>query len=221
MYAKIIISGTIEVLTGLHIGGSSDFSAIGAIDSPVVRDSLTKLPMIPGSTLKGKMRYLLAKVINPANLNPNNDHQKILRLFGSSASGADKQIIRAKLKFNDCLLSNYDELYKKRVSPTEVKYENTISRETSKATPRQIERVVRGSQFDFEIFYDLTATNELLTDFENIKKAFDLLAYDYLGGHGTRGSGRIQFNNLSARVAIGECCQIDVLNQILGASYDQ
>ena len=36
MYAKIQISGTIEVVTGMHIGGSDAFAAIGAIDSPVI-----------------------------------------------------------------------------------------------------------------------------------------------------------------------------------------
>ena len=65
MFAKIEISGKLEVVTGLHIGGYSAFSAIGAVDSPVVRDSRTNMPMIPGSSLKGKMRTLLAKRYNP------------------------------------------------------------------------------------------------------------------------------------------------------------
>lgn len=60
-YTKIKITGTIEIKTGMHIGGDDSFSAIGAIDSPVVRDPLTRLPIIPGSTLKGKMRSLLAR----------------------------------------------------------------------------------------------------------------------------------------------------------------
>ena len=33
-----MISGNIEVLTGMHIGGGNEFSAIGAIDSPVIKD---------------------------------------------------------------------------------------------------------------------------------------------------------------------------------------
>lgn len=37
-YTKIKITGTIEVKTGLHIGGDDSFSAIGSVDSPVVRD---------------------------------------------------------------------------------------------------------------------------------------------------------------------------------------
>ena len=61
MFAKIEITGTIEVVSGLHIGTSNAFSAIGAIDSYVIRDVYNNYPMIPGSSLKGKMRSLLAK----------------------------------------------------------------------------------------------------------------------------------------------------------------
>lgn len=61
MYAKIQITGTIEVKTGMHIGGSSAYAAIGAVDSTVIKDVRTGLPMIPGSSLKGKMRTLLAR----------------------------------------------------------------------------------------------------------------------------------------------------------------
>ena len=62
MYAKIRINGDILVKTGMHIGGSSAFAAIGAVDSPIVRDVRSNLPLLPGSSLKGKMRSLLAKV---------------------------------------------------------------------------------------------------------------------------------------------------------------
>ena len=55
MYAKIEIKGILEVKTGLHIGGSSAFAAIGAVDSPVIRDVITNQPIIPASSLKGKL----------------------------------------------------------------------------------------------------------------------------------------------------------------------
>ena len=53
MYGKILIRCDLIVCTGMHIGGSSAFSAIGAVDSPVVRDPYTGLPIVPGSSLKG------------------------------------------------------------------------------------------------------------------------------------------------------------------------
>ncbi|RLC81569.1 MAG: type III-A CRISPR-associated RAMP protein Csm3 [Chloroflexi bacterium] len=56
---KYIISGKIYCKTGLHIGGTAEGFEIGGIDNPVIRDPLTDLPYIPGSSLKGKLRSLL------------------------------------------------------------------------------------------------------------------------------------------------------------------
>ena len=85
-YTKILIKGVIEVKSGLHIGGDDSFSAIGAIDSPVARDPLTREPIIPGSSLKGKMRSLLAREMGsvpaPETKGFENDCSEILRLFG-------------------------------------------------------------------------------------------------------------------------------------------
>ena len=85
MYTKIQIKGKIEVLTGMHIGGSSAFAAIGAVDSPVIKDVLSGCPMIPGSSLKGKMRTLLAKEYNESVADkPDQDCERIKRVFGSA-----------------------------------------------------------------------------------------------------------------------------------------
>lgn len=80
MYNKIKISGKIKVVTGMHIGGSSAFSAIGAVDSPVIRDKQSDLPMIPGTTLKGKLRTLMAKGFSDsvsAMIRKHDDDQKL------------------------------------------------------------------------------------------------------------------------------------------------
>ncbi len=54
MYGKILIRCDLEVRTGMHIGGSSAFSAIGAVDSPVVRDPYTGYPIVPGPEVATK-----------------------------------------------------------------------------------------------------------------------------------------------------------------------
>ena len=46
---KFLIEAVITLVTGLHIGTSSDFTPIGAVESPFVRDHFTKVPIIPGS----------------------------------------------------------------------------------------------------------------------------------------------------------------------------
>lgn len=203
-FTKIMIKGVIEVKTGLHIGGDDSFSAIGAIDSPVIRDPKTKLPIIPGSSIKGKMRSLLAREMGSVPEKGvsgfNNDCDEIKRLFGSPATKDAKEPSLTRLQFSDCFLMNKEAL----PQVFESKFENTIDRLTAVANPRQIERVVRGAEFGFELIYNVDKPEELQEDFENIKKAIELLENDYLGGGGTRGNGRIAFKDLEAHAVTGD-----------------
>lgn len=205
-YAKIKITGTIELKTGLHIGGDDSFSAIGAIDSPVVRDPLTKEPVIPGSSLKGKMRSLLAREkgsVPAAGVKGfENDCSEITRLFGSSSKTSNASgdgIQMSRLQFSDCFLKNKDDL----PQLFETKFENTIDRLTSVANPRQIERVIRGAEFAVEIIYNVEDESQLEEDFGNINTAFALLQNDYLGGGGTRGNGRVVLKDFKAVAVTG------------------
>ncbi|WP_339001181.1 type III-A CRISPR-associated RAMP protein Csm3 [Fusobacterium animalis] len=199
---KLLIKGTIKLITGLHIGTSGDFSAIGAVDTIVIRDSVTNKPMIPGSSLKGKMRYLLARTKYNSSLETKEikeEDECIKRLFGSS-----NPIIISRLQFQDVLLSDksieefkeveFDLLY------TEIKYENTINRATGIANPRQLERVPAGSEFDFKIVYSIEKIEDFEEDMKNILLMMDVLEDDYLGGHGTRGYGRVKFKDFSLEV---------------------
>ena len=199
MYSKIIINGELEIVTGLHIGTGGEFSAIGAVDSPVIRDKITNLPMIPGSTLKGKMRSLLARRFNTAKAKtPDDDAPEIVALFG----GMKKQ---SRLIFSDMYLINYDEIKKSGLNdPTEIKYENTINRLTSIANPRQIERVIRQSKFGVEIIYTADDDADIESDIKLLAEGMKLLQYDYIGGHGSRGYGKVKFNDLNAQIVIGD-----------------
>ena len=112
MYSKLKISAVLTVLTGLHIGAGGGFSAIGAIDSPVIRDPYSGYPMIPGSSLKGKMRTLLAKSALPQGVyllkGCEYDTEEISRLFGT-AMGKDGNPHVARLQFSDSFLQNADD----------------------------------------------------------------------------------------------------------------
>ena len=203
MFAKIEITGTIEVVTGMHIGGSSAFSAIGAVDSPVIKDMRTGYPIIPGSSLKGKMRSLLAKRYNTVfATTPDDDAECLTSLFGSAKKG---NVRTGRLLFSDMLLGNWEELKKQGLtSKTEIKFENTIKRTTAVANPRQIERVIRGSEFPLYLVYEAVDEETLKKDFEILREGFRLLEYDYLGGSGSRGYGKIKIKNLYAEAVIGE-----------------
>ena len=152
MYSKIRITGVLETKTGMHIGGSSAFSAIGAVDSPVIKDVRNGKPMVPGSSLKGKIRTLLAKKYNEAVVNPDNDAECIRRVFGSAKKDKDNKVHASKIIVSDMFLMNEDEIRNRGIeSFTEVKFENSINRATAVANPRQIERAIKGLQFGIDM----------------------------------------------------------------------
>ena len=195
---KILIQGDLTIKTGMHIGGGSDYAPIGAVDSPFIRDSLTQEPIIPGSSLKGKIRNLLARYRSKKNIvnSIDEDDDVIKRLFGSTRP----QTI-SRLQFQDLFISEETKLLFESIDTDtymgEVKFENTINRVTSVAMPRQIERVPAGTKFAFKLVYTLIDKDEAEEDLGILRKGLELLQLDYLGGHGTRGYGRISIDNVT------------------------
>lgn len=205
MFAKLKIECTLKVITGLHIGDNSGYSPIGALDNPVVKDPLTGYPMIPGSSLKGKMRTLLVKA-KTQTVGPLNECKKdpaiIQRVFGSPGENNEK-VIPAQLQFTDAFVSNADEMLQLG-GLTEVKSENTINRATSVANPRSMERIVRGTCFKVVWFYTLNKAEELEEDLQLLAEGCKLLSVDYLGGSGTRGYGRVGFDHFEITAVHGD-----------------
>ena len=217
MYGKIQISGKIKVMTGMHIGGSTAFAAIGAVDSTVVRDPRTNHPMIPGSSFKGKLRSLLAKAYNETLARtPDDDDIRLVRLFGTAKKG---EVRCSRLLVADMLLDqeSVESVRRQGVSLTEVKFENTINRLTAVANPRQIERVVRGVEFNLDMIYEASIAEEIEEDFQTLAYGLRLLQYDYLGGHGSRGYGKVKFCDVVADAVVGdiEDSYVEKVNDIL------
>ena len=229
--ANIFLRGKIECITGLHIGGSKDKFEIGGVDNPVHRDPLSRVPYIPGSSLKGKLRMLLEYHLGVVDSNGKpSDDLTIINLFGigagsrsdggaenevsdvgeqqegeeegnraseenSNQSGPVRLIIRdswpdattqEKWKFLDSEL-----LY------MEYKPENTVDRITSDANPRTMERIVKGSYFDFEMILGVYSIDDAMDDYQeslkNLRSAMMQLEHSTLGGSGSRGYGKIKF----------------------------
>ena len=203
MYGKLEISGVIESLTGLHIGGGSQFAAIGAVDSVVIKDIQNDLPMIPGSSLKGKLRSLLSKQLSDGKLpkEHNQDDDRIKRLFGHAESKNPKT---SRIYFSDIFMSeeSREELENSDMDATEIKFENTITRSTGVANPRQIERAIKGISYDMSLIYNIENESEIEEDFKLLKMAFKLLQYDYLGANGSRGYGRVDIKDLDVKALI-------------------
>lgn len=209
---KIIIKAELKLLTGMHIGKSNDFAPIGAVDSVIITDPLTKQPIIPGSTLKGKLRTMLAKLETegPVLKNHNQDNEIIKRLFGASKP----EIVESRLQFYDIFLNNAEELKNKETDLlyTEIKFENTINRTTAVANPRQLERVPAGAKFAFKLVYNCEDEEDLQEDIENLAKALKMIQLDYIGGSGTRGYGKITFADFKVECAELTDKKIDISN---------
>ena len=223
LLGKIIFKGVIKTKTGLHIGASKEILEIGGVGSPVIREPITKEPYIPGSSIKGKLRSLLERwvakkkksedpssffnrpvkgreiFIHACDTKESAAECEICRLFGSTAGSDEKKgsNFPSRLRIRDAYFALYTKNKFKTAETdylyTEVKYENALDRVTAASNPRQIERVPPGSDFVFEIVYDVEDVNHLKEDLENLLFAISALEDDYIGGHGSRGYGKVKF----------------------------
>ncbi|RMF63418.1 MAG: type III-A CRISPR-associated RAMP protein Csm3, partial [Cyanobacteria bacterium J069] len=64
LLGKLRLTSTLIVETGLHIGGGGETLDIGGLDKSVIRDPITQQPYLPGSSIKGKLRSTLERLLN-------------------------------------------------------------------------------------------------------------------------------------------------------------
>lgn len=188
-----LITGKIKVVTGLHIGAGETEMHIGGTDNPVIKTANSE-PYIPGSSLKGKMRSLLRLYTGGDDSN-----ELVAKLFGISAddkTNKAENIGTARLSFWDCFLNGEwkKQMDDRQMLPTEVKMENTIDRIKGTAlNPRNTERVLPSAEFDFKLTVKTYDGEDVLPVVLGVMK---LLEMDALGGSGSRGYGKIKFEDL-------------------------
>lgn len=203
------ISGTIHLLTGLHIGAGKDSIEIGGLDLPIMKNPITKAPYIPGSSIKGKMRSLLEThlMFKGAANKPDVTNGKpcscckcdICTIFGAHTSGEKKEALGpTRILVRDAMLTEeFMQKHEDAALPMEIKYENIIHRVKGTAEhPRPVERVPAGVEFDFDIALKCFDDDDEETFITTIKKGLKLVELDALGGHSSRGSGQVKFLNL-------------------------
>ena len=211
------ITGTISVLTGLHIGAGKDSLEIGGLDQPIIKNPLTSEPYIPGSSIKGKMRSLL-EISKYMGQNPETRDFVLGKkdrngrglpcgcakkgcpactIFGTSAAEKTPELGPTRLIVRDAYLSGeWHEKFVRGELVMEVKYENTIDRVRGVAEhPRPLERVPAGVAFTFHLSFKVFEGDdpEFLND---VFRGLRLIELDALGGNSSRGCGQVQFNDL-------------------------
>lgn len=234
LLGRVILTGEIIAKTGMHIGGTPGALAIGGVDSPIIRDGLTGRPYIPGSSLKGKMRSLGEKLTNALqNTTINKGDQNtgkgrveihvakdidqynkywVNPIFGVTGDAGfipapTRLVVRdIPLRFEKDDQDNWRAV-KTDLPFAEVKWEAAIDRVTSAATPRQIERVPAGAVFSpMELVFSVYLADDV-TLFDHLLTCLQLVEDDYLGGHGSRGSGKVEFQNLKIVCKRGDAYQ--------------
>lgn len=188
--------------SGLRIGGSKDGSALGETDNPIIRNPITGLPYIPGSSVKGKIRSLLES-------KHCSDTQKtglpctcglcdICKLFGCHLS---KNIQSpSRLVFRDCQPTDETvDIWTKAGVSSEIKTEVLIDRNKGlsygRIGPRTTERIPSDSVFHFSFSIRLFKGDNEKAFFSKLAEGFELVEKHYLGGHGSRGYGEVAFYN--------------------------
>jgi CRISPR-associated protein Csm3 len=214
LYGRVFIKAQIKAVTGLHIGGSSAGLEIGGLDKAVIRDPISKRPYIPGSSLRGKMRSQTEKVLGLRQNNRigqvtihtcktdveynANGGCPVCHVFGVpgevDATGPTLLVVRDVPLTDDSAARM--EKAKTDLPFAELKTEVAIDRVTSAATPRTIERVPAGAEFGpAELVFSIYAA----ADYDRLKLVIDALQLvedDYVGGSGSRGSGKVEFASL-------------------------
>ncbi len=224
LIGKLILEGEMHCETGLHVGVGKGSLEIGGADNPVVKDAHGR-PYVPGSTLRGRIRALLEQATGmaiPSELvfiskrkgqevrihQSDRPDDEICVLFGRSPGRMEKvgggdiesnHATPARLSVFDAPLVSDSITAQMRETLddelTEVKSENAIDRITSQANPRTLERVPAGARFTIRMVLDLLCAEDAsLTPL--VVQGLRLLEDDALGGGGSRGSGRVRFDNL-------------------------
>ncbi len=214
LYGRVFIETKIKALTGLHIGGSNTDLEIGGLDKAVIRNPLTKRPYIPGSSLRGKMRSQMEKLLGLPQNQPigqvrihtcqtksefdNNGGCLVCTVFGVPAEKDYDNHTRLVVRDAELTDTSAQSLQDARTDLLygELKTEVAIDRVTSAATPRTIERVPAGAVFGpAELVFGVYDA----ADFARVKVMLDALQLvedDYLGGSGSRGSGKVKFEEI-------------------------
>lgn len=217
LIGKVLVRADIRVVTGLRIGGSAGGLKIGGLDDPIIRDAWDR-PYIPGSSLRGKLRNLLERELGlPVPVGETGLHEHkcrdvkdyskcpVCRMFGLTLKQPLGTMTLTRLQVRDIYLDATSLTMLPAVEPatlSEVKIEIMIDRRTGttgkKGTGgfRQIERVPAGAvfrpaEFIFNIYEE--GDKDLL---RCLFVAMELLEDDYLGGMGSRGYGKVKFENI-------------------------
>ncbi len=211
------LRATLEVRTGLHIGAGRDSVEIGGIDNPVIKTPAGD-PFVPGSSIKGRMRFLLEWAFGK--IRPDGRAwgwdggdctdlaDPVLRIFGTNAkrevwgAGPTRLLVRDAMAAADWRRGELDAGRELTEAKTEVVIDRIAGKALDNVGPRTTERVPPGARFDFEAAFRVYSVagdggRRDLDCLAWVVEGLGLIEADALGGSGSRGYGRVAFRDLT------------------------
>lgn len=183
--------------TSLYIGATADREAGSGRDLTVLRNPLDNLPLIPGSSLRGRMASLMWAygATAPVDSIPRIDEHAMSTLFGSPAQ-------RSALAFWDCLPAA-PWVYEHRAAGLPLTYwRGEMAPPSQNAGFRRRELVCAGVHFGFRLTVltrqACAAGLPLPATLKMVRLGLRLLERYGIGGSTARGMGRVQFAEIVA-----------------------
>ncbi|MEM2915550.1 MAG: CRISPR-associated RAMP protein Csx7 [Candidatus Bathyarchaeia archaeon] len=203
---RMIFEGEIETITPLHVGSGKPEFEEAAPDLPVLRD-VKGIPYVPGSSIKGRVRSEAERLANSLGFKVCNaptietmcgtrakteeDLCIVCKIFGTASMKGG--ISRAsKVKFRDAYTTTPLEALLRRTGIA-------LDRETGSVKPGAlytIEAVPAGTKFKLEIVAENLSEEEL----NLLKAALKSVEDSCLGGHSSRGFGKVKLHIDKIRV---------------------
>ena len=196
------VEGSICNRSNLRVGGSDPGLAVGDVDNPLIRNPVTGIPYIPGSSLKGKLRSLLEyrydKVGNRGQpCGCARDDCPVCTLFGPHMV-SQHNLGPTRLLIRDSFLTDESvallaPLAERGSQYATLKTENLIDRSTGRALhPRQQEAVPPGCEFELRMSVRVFEGDDEDRFKRYLKEALDMLPDEAIGAGGSRGYGWVE-----------------------------
>lgn len=222
---QLVFQSKLVCRTGLHLGNELGQVSPRGLDAPVLQHPIFQqggkfAPYISATALKGKLRNIAEVMLDGNELNKDfhtieldekveiklRRHEcdsssqaadcPVCFLFGTGSDG-EKDRFKPRLVFRNALY-NDEKLNDKKKLENEIKIENTIGRLVGEANPRTMERAPIDTTFDFKTIYLVYQGEEAkaVASLNNFIVCLRFLQDYYVGGNGSRGSGKIEFKDI-------------------------
>lgn len=194
---RLILTGTVEAITPLHVGSGKPEVEIGQVDMPVLTDPNGQ-PYVPGSSLKGRVRAEAERIAREKGMevctppdvkrmcgtlkNSIDGFCVCCRVFGTAGNIS----VASKVKFRDSYPVEKVETLLERTGIAIDREKGTVSR----GALYTIQAIPAGTKFGFEVVAENLSDDELKLLLASLKSVED----SALGGSSTRGFGKVKFN---------------------------